>query len=155
MATTASNKQPMLVDHVLHTVVSLNDAIVSDIAFTGANTAIPLVNAIGTDGCLIEDIYAISTGDVALTINLYFSRSQDYLRPTEGVFIGQFNSEDTAGGRSDWPEMPKILSPMPHTGTESQFRALYIPKGIVLWAAVESATAPDNAPIIGVQGGWY
>jgi hypothetical protein len=155
MATTASNKQPMLVDHVLHTIVSLKDSIVSDIAFTGANTAIPIVNAIGTDGCIIEDIYAISTGTTALTINLYFSRSQDYLRPTEGVFIGQFDSAATAGGRSEFEGMPKILSPMPHTGDEAQFRALYIPKGLVLWAAVESGTAPSDAPILGVQGGWY
>ena len=47
MATTASNKQPMLVDHVLHTVVSLQDALVSSIDFTGANTARMLVNGIG------------------------------------------------------------------------------------------------------------
>ena len=69
-----------------------------------------MVNAIGTDGCIIEDIYAISTGTTALTINLYFSRSQDYLRPTEGVFIGQFDSAATAGGRSEFEGMPKILS---------------------------------------------
>ena len=155
MATTASNKQPMLVDHVLHTVVSLNDSIVSSVAFTGANTAKAIVNAIGTDGCLIEDIYSISTGAVSLPINLFFSRSQDYLRPTEGVFIGQFNSGSAPAARTEWEEMPKVLSPMPHTGTEAQFRALYIPKGMVLWAAVESDTAPDNAPILGVQGGWY
>ena len=155
MATTASNKQPMLVDHVLHTVVSLQDALVSSINFTGANTAVPLVNGIGTDGCIIEDIYALSTGTTALTINLYFSRSQDYLRPTEGIFIGQFQSGTAAGERTEFLEMPKILSPMPHTGDEAQFRALYIPKGLVLWAALESATAPTDAPIIGVQGGWF
>ena len=155
MATTATNKQPMLVDHVLHTVVSLQDALVSDINFTGANTAVPLVNAIGTDGCIIEDIYSLSTGTTALTINLYFSRSQDYLRPTEGIFIGQFQSGSAAGERSEFLGMPKILAPMPHTGTEAQFYALYIPKGMVLWAAIQSATAPTDAPIIGVQGGWF
>ena len=155
MATTASNKQPMLVDHVLHTVVSLGDAIVSDIAFTGANTAIPLVNAIGTDGCILEDIYSLSTGTTKLTINLYFSRSQDYLRPTEGVFIGQFDTDTTKGGRTSWVGMPSILAPMPQVGTDPYFHALYIPKGIVLWAAVQSVTAPSDAPIIGVQGGWY
>ena len=155
MASTATNKQPLLVDHVLHTVIDLDGALVSDISFTGANTARMIVNGIGTDGCLIEDIYSISTGDSALTINLYFSRSQDYLRPTEGVFIGQFTTGTSAGARTEYTEMPKVLAPMPHTGSEAQFRALYVPKGVVLWAAIEGLTNPANAPILGVQGGWY
>ena len=145
----------MLVDHVLHTVVSLQDALVSSINFTGANTAVPLVNAIGTDGCIIEDIYALSTGTTALTINLYFSRSQDYLRPTEGVFIGQFDTGTSKGARSSWIDMPSILAPMPHVGTDPYFHALYIPKGMVLWAAVQSSTVPTDAPVLGAQGGWY
>ena len=119
MATTATNKQPMLVDHVLHTVVSLQDALVSDINFTGANTAVPLVNAIGTDGCIIEDIYSLSTGTTALTINLYFSRSQDYLRPTEGIFIGQFQSGSAAGERSEFSwhaQDPGADAPHRHRG---------------------------------------
>ena len=155
MASTATNKQPLLVDHVLHTVVSLDNALVSDISFTGANTARMIVNGIGTDGCLIEDIYSLSTGTSAVTINLYFSRSQDYLRPTEGIFIGQFRSGSSAGARTEFTEMPKILAPMPHTGDEAQFKALYIPKGMVLWAAIQSGSNPTAAPILGVQGGWY
>lgn len=155
MSTTSSNKQPLLVDHVLHNVVDLHEALVTDIIFTGTNTAKMIVNAIGTDGCIIEDMYAISTGDSALTINLYFSRSQDYLRPTEGIFIGQFDTATSVGGRTSWIDMPSILAPMPHVGTDPYFHALYIPKGMVLWAAVEGTTAPAQAPILGVQGGWY
>ena len=111
--------------------------------------------ALATDGCIIEDIYCLSTGTTALKINLYFSRSQDYLRPTEGVFIGQFLSGTSIGARTEFEAMPKILSPMPHTGDEPQFRALYIPKGMVLWAAVEASTSPTDPPILGVQGGWF
>lgn len=155
MSTTSSNKQPLLVDHVLHTLISLDDSIINDISFSGTNTAKMVVNAIGTDGCILEDIYAIATGSGALTINLYFSRSQDYLRPTEGIFIGQFDTAAAAGGRTEFTDMPKILAPMPHTGSDAQFKALYIPKGMVLWAAVEGNSAPTDAPILGVQGGWY
>ena len=51
--------------------------------------------------------------------------------------------------------MPKILAPMPQTGSESQFRALYIPKGKALWAGREDIAAVNDAPLIGAQGGWY
>ena len=54
-----------------------------------------------------------------------------------------------------WGEMPKVLAPMPHTGTESQFRALYIPKGKALWAAREGSTIVNDGPLLGCQGGWY
>ena len=155
MASSSTNKQPLLIDRPLHVVSDLTDALVSSIAFTGANTARMLVNGIGTDGCLIEDIYLLSTGTTALTVNLYLSSSQDYLRPTEGVYIGQFQSGSTAGERTEFTEMPRILAPVPVVGDEPQLRALYIPKGKVLWAGIQSATAPTDAPVIGVQGGWY
>ena len=54
--------------------------------------------------------------------------------------------------------LPFILAPVPATGDIGQFQALYIPKGKALWAAVEALSASDqasNAPLLGVQGGWY
>ena len=158
MATTATNKQPLLVDRVFHAVVDLTDSLVNTISFTGANTAALMVNGINTDGLIIEDIYSIATGATPVTINLYFSRSQDYLRPTEGIFIGQFTSGSAAGERTEFEGMPKILSPMPHTsqaGDEQQFRALYVPRGLTVWAGIEAATSPTYPPILGMQGGYY
>jgi len=158
MASTATNKQPLLVDHVFHNVVDLSDSLVNTISFTGANTATLMVNGIGTDGLIIEDIYSIATGATPVTINLYFSRSQDYLRPTEGIFIGQFQTGSTAGERTEFDGMPKILAPMPHTsqtGQEPQFRALYVPRGLAVWAGIEAASSPTYPPILGMQGGFY
>ena len=114
-----------------------------------------IVDSTSQDGAIIEDIYSISRKASEFSINLYLSSANDYLRPQEGVLIGTFKSATTINKVSSWDEMPRILAPMPQTGTESQFRALYIPKGKALWAAFEGSAVDVTAPILGCQGGWY
>ena len=155
MAATSTNKQPLLVDRVLHYVVNLDTAAVGAIDVAGTNTALLIVDGTTQDGCIIEDIYSIARGTTKSTINLYLSSSSDYLRPNEGVLIGQFESATTIGAVTSWTTMPKVLAPMPHTGSESQFRALYIPKGKALWAARQSNALTTDGPLLGCQGGWY
>ena len=155
MAATSTNKQPLLVDRVLHYVVDLNMAAVGAIDVVGTNTAILVVDGTSSDGCIIEDIYSVSRSTVAHTINLYLSSSFDYLRPNEGVFIGQLKSATTAGSVTHWEEMPRVLAPMPHTGSEGQFKALYIPKGKALWAGRQDVASLNDGPLLGCQGGWY
>ncbi len=155
MAATSTNKQPLLVDRVMHNVIDLNTAAVASINVAGTNTALLLVDGSQSDGCIIEDIYSISRGNVESTINLYLSSAFDYLRPNEGIFIGSFKSATTAGNVTRWEEMPKILAPMPQTGTEQQFRALYLPKGQNDMAARQDTGAVVDGPLLGAQGGWY
>ena len=155
MAATSTNKQPLLVDRVLHYVVNLDSAAVGAIDVAGTNTALLIVDATASDGAIVEDIYSIARGIIESTINLYISPSSDYLRPNEGVLVGQFKSATTVGEVTSWEKMPKVLAPMPQTGTESQFRALYIPKGRALWAARQSLTIATDGPLLGCQGGWY
>lgn len=157
MAATSTNKQPMLVDRVLHYVVNLDTAINTTIDIVGTNTATLLVNATTSDGAIIEDIYAITRADTGTgeTINLYLSQGFDYLRPNEGVLIGTFTSGTTKGEVVHWEEMPFALTPVPHVGSEARNRALYIPKGYALWAARESSTNLTDGPLLGCQGGWF
>ena len=155
MAATSTNKQPLLIDRVMHNVVNLDNAAVGAIDVLGTNTAALIVDATQSDGCIIEDVYCISRSTAPHKINLYMSSSFDYLRPQEGVFIGQLTSATTVGDFVSLETMPKILAPMPQTGTESQFRALYIPKGRALWAGREDIAAVNDGPLLGVQGGWF
>ena len=155
MASTSTNKQPLLVDHVLHKVVDLSQSFISDVTVSGTNSAALIVDSTSVDGAVIEDIYSIARKSSPYTINLYMSSANDYLRPQEGVFIGTFQSSATLGEVSHWENMPRILAPMPHTGDEAQFKALYIPKGRALWAAFEGSSIDSEAPILGAQGGWY
>lgn len=158
MASSSTNKQPLLIDRVLHSLVDLNTAAVGAIDIAGTNTAVVVVDGTTGDGAIIEDIYALARGTTASTINLYMSRSNDYLRPNEAMYLGQFDSATTAGGRTEFKDMPKVLAPMPQwgeSGMEQQFRALYLPKGMVLWAARESTASVTDGPLLGAQGGYY
>ena len=165
MASTSTNKQPLLVDRVMHVAVDLNPHKITKNSttpgsVTGANTAVKLIDAISTDGCVVESMYLISRG-ADYYVNLYFSTSGDYLRRDQATFIGQIQAEAAAYSRTDVDTLPKVLAPVAHAGNESQLRALYIPKGTALWAGIELDVGVDinvdvtNAPIIGLQGGWY
>ena len=177
MAATSTNKQPLLIDRVLHNVVDLNSAAVGSINVIGTNTAALIVDATQSDGCILEDIYCISRSSAPQVVNLYLSSSFDYLRPTEGVFVGQLTSATTEGAVTHLETMPRILAPMPHTASggtvtsvavtsgdtvtttttsdlENQFRAFYIPKGKALWAGRLDIAIVNDGPLLGVQGGW-
>jgi len=158
MATTSTNKQPLLVDRILHYVVDLKTSINNDIRVLGTNSATLLVDSTTADGAIIEDIYAVSTHNSAHTINLYISNASDYLRPTQGFLIGQIKQESTtqAGTLTHIDDLPSVLTPVPHVGTSEVNHALYIPKGKALWAARQSSNDDDpNSPLLGCQGGWY
>ena len=164
MAATSTNKQPLLVDRVMHRLVQTDSAAAGAIDIAGTNTAVVLVDGSTSDGCIIESIYAISRGTTPHTVNLYMSQSNDYLRPGEGIFVGGFESALTAGAVSEWENAPKILAPVAQagdlptsdpTGKPLQFRAFYLPKGFTLWVARQSSSTSTDGPIVGAQGGWY
>ena len=155
MAATSTNKQPLLVDRVLHYVVDLNTAAVAAINVEGTNTAILIVDGTQQDGAIIEDIYTIARGNIGYDVNLYLSSANDYLRPNQAIFIGTFKSNAVKGKVLRWDDMPKSLAPVPQVGTDAYNRALYIPKGRSLWAARQGTGNVTDGPILGCQGGWY
>lgn len=162
MATTATNKQPLLVDRVLHYAVPTNNLTsgsATSLDINGTNESAVLVDATANDGAIVEDLYVISrtATSTAYSVLLYLSQSIDYLRPSEAIYIGKVDSSTTLGEVVSAATLPKILAPMPHTGDESQFRALYIPKGRVLWCTLQTdgPTNTSDTPIVGVQGGFF
>ena len=155
MASTSTNKQPLLVDRILHYVVNLDTSVNDGIDIVGTNTAVLLVDSTSADGAIIEDIYSIARGTTAADINLYISTSNDYLRPGESAFIGTFKSGTTIGAVTNWENMPRTLAPVPQVGDAKYNNALYIPKGRALWGARNSNVNLSDGPLLGCQGGWY
>ena len=155
MAATSTNKQPLLIDRVLHYVVNLDTSINDGMDIVGTNTATLLVDGVNTDGAILEDIYTIARGTIPYTVNLYMSSARDYLRPNEAVFVGAITSGTTKGDVERWEFMPKTLAPAPQVGSEPYNRAFYLPKGYALWAARESTANVTDGPLLGCQGGWY
>jgi hypothetical protein len=156
MAATSTNKQPLLVDRVLHYVVNLDTSTNDGMDITGTNTASLLVDATNTDGAILEDIYLIARSATQHTVNLYISSARDYLRPNEANFVGRLVTDGLAAGEAvHWSGMPLTLTPVPQVGDKPFNQAFYLPKGSSLWAARDGTGNLSNGPLIGCQGGWY
>ena len=163
MAATSTNKQPLLIDRVLHYVKNLDQAVNDGMDVTGTNTAVLLVDSTTQDGALIEDIYTIARSSQAHTVNLFMSSARDYMRPNEALFVGSITSATTKGAFKRWAEMPRTLTPAPRDGNTTGLadgqplsnRAFYLPKGYALWAAREGTANVTDGPLVGCQGGWY
>tara|TARA_R100001015_G_C4600948_1_gene155880 strand:+ start:684 stop:1166 length:483 start_codon:yes stop_codon:yes gene_type:complete len=160
MATTATNKQPLLVDRVFHNVVkgnTLTSGSATSLNIEGTNESNILVDCTSSDGGIVEDLYVIARSTTAYKALFFFSSSVDYLRPAEALYVGQITSSTTAAVHTSCTTLPKILAPLPHQGSDAQLKALYVPKGQALWCSLQLAgpANSDNTPIIGAQGGFY
>ena len=162
MATTATNKQPLLIDRVFHNTVqgnTLTSGSDSSLDIVGTNESAVLVNCTTNDGGIVEELYAISRSGTATSyeVMFYFSPSIDYLRPSEATYVGSITTSTTEGEVTAADALPRVLAPLPNTGGESQLRALYVPKGMVLWTTLKLAgpVNTSDTPIIGAQGGFY
>ena len=155
MAATSTNKQPLLIDRVLHYVVNLDSSSNAGLDIVGTNTASLIVDATNTDGAILEDIYLISRGTSEHKVNLYISSARDYLRPNEANFVGTIEAPVVAGTAVHWSGMPLTLTPVPQVGNNPFNQAFYLPKGSSLWAAREDTANVTDGPLIGCQGGWY
>jgi hypothetical protein len=162
MATTATNKQPLLVDRVFHKAVSamsLASGSATSLDIEGTNQSAVLVDCSANDGAVVEDLYVIArtSTSTAYTALFYLSSAVDYLRPTEGVYVGKLTSSTTTADKTSSADLPKVLAPLAHVGSNPQVRALYIPKGNVLWCTLQLAGSVNttDTPIIAAQGGFY
>ena len=176
MASTSTNKQPLLIDRPLHNLEVMDNRITGtpstqlngDLA--GTNSAILMVDCTQNDGAIVECSYSFSRGDNggnAWRINLYLS-TQVRLPCVKKLLVisAVLRHATTAGERSDYDAFPDILAPVPTVNAKAaagsgdpvplQMRALYIPKGKALWAAINhNGTGMTTGPVFGVQGGFY
>jgi len=174
MASTSTNKQPLLIDRVFNEAV-LTDGLVSgnsntvtgssiNYDITGSNAARVLVNCISNDGGIVEDMYAISRGAIKKAL-FYLSSASDYLRAEQAVYIGSITTTATVGDYANVAALPRILAPVPQQGNTAGIadggplknQALYIPTGKALWVTIwgQSGQNTTLCPIVGAQGGFY
>ena len=154
MASTSTNKQPLLIDHVFNYVSNLDLSTNEGINVSGANTAQLILDATTADGATIEDLYLISRGTSEYKVNIFLSTANDYLRPNQGYYIGSASTGVAVGNVTSFI-LPRTLAPVPQVGSEAFNRALYVGRGYALWAARQSLTTISDGPNIALQGGWY
>ena len=182
MASTSTNKQPLLVDRPLHNVFTLSNQKTGDENYwLSTNNCQLIVDCSQNDGALIEDIYIIcKVANDSKKISLFMGGSDtSAVRESDSstVFLGQFESGVTAGAIVHFGKMPLLLAPNPTSiasdtapgsqeagdGTQKTlalYQGLYVPRGRTLWAglAVPANTGALNlneAPTLGVSGGYY
>lgn len=172
MASTSTNKQPLLVDRPFHQVTTIIGQKTGNAGYwLSNNSCTVLIDCTQNDGALIEDLYVLPRDGEAVNISFFMSNNVDVLREADTsnvVFLGRI---DVAGGSANTmqhlDEMPFGIAPYPTvplaTGNSreaGQFKSLYVPRGKAIWVgrAVVS-TAPNldvtTGPVVGAQGGYY
>ena len=174
MASTSTNKQPLLIDRVFNETVGTDglisgndntatgDAINFDIG--GGNASKLLVNCTANDGALVEDFFAISRG-AAKTALFYLSSAADFLRSEQAVFVGSVSCTGTVGDFTNVSKLPSIIAPVPQVGNTTGLldgqpllnRAFYVPTGKALWVSIwgQAGQNAEKCPNVGATGGFF
>ena len=127
MASTSTNKQPLLIDRVFNNLVK-TDALASgsatEVNITGTNASTVLIDCINAnrDGGLVEDLWAINRVNQSATQTLlfYLSTAADYLRQDQAVYVGSITipSSTDVGAYVAVSALPKVLAPVPQVGND-------------------------------------
>ncbi len=170
MASTTTNKQPLLVDRIFHNIVDLKGATIGQndlVDISSTNNVKLLVDCTLNDGATIGEIYTLARATAGNTGNitpwvvcLYLNSSSTNLSSADAQFAGFFGSggletsgQSLGGERVVFGGMPYVLFPVPNgTGSSNpaigaQVQALYVPKGKCLWAGINAKVNGSGAAV--------
>ena len=173
MATSSSNKMPLLVDRPLHSFATLGGAAALTTA-TNFNTpsgggCVLLVDCLTNDGAVIDSISVIaneaSTTASTVLVFLSIAASAASITSANSVCVASAAISSTAAGdRTNMP-LPPLSIPVPNLGamtspseTDKESTGLYVPSGAVIYVGVSAAlTAPSSSTRVHcfAQGGFF
>ncbi len=173
MATSSSNKMPLLVDRPLHSFATLGGAAALTTA-TNFNTpsgggCVLLVDCLTNDGAVVDSISIIaneaSTTASQVLVFLSIAASAASITAANTVCVANATiSSGSAGARTNI-SLPPLSIPVPNLGADSSISetdkkntGLYVPSGAVLYVGVSAAlTAPSSATRVHcfAQGGFF
>ena len=173
MATSSSNKMPLLVDRPLHSFATLGGAAALTTA-TNFNTpsgggCVLLVDCLTNDGAVVDSISIIaneaSTTASKVLVFLSIAASAASITSSNTVCVASATISSTAAGvRTNIP-LPPLSIPVPNLGaqttpseTDKKSTGLYVPSGATIYVGVSAAlTAPSSATRVHcfAQGGFF
>ncbi len=178
MATSSSNKMPLLVDRPLHSFATIGGASALTSA-TNFNTpsgggCVLLVDCLGNDGAVVDSISIIATeaNTTASRVLVFLSIAASAASITSANTVCVANaaiSSSAAGDRTNIP-LPALTIPVPNLAspaatvaaypseTDKKNTGLYVPSGATLYTGVHAAlSAPSTATRVHVfaQGGFF
>lgn len=178
MATSSSNKMPLLVDRPLHSFATLGGAPGLTTA-TNFNTpngggCVLLVDCLSNDGAVVDSISVINTesGTSAVTLLVFLSvaASAAAITAADTVCVASATVSGGAAGTRVNVSLPPLSVPVPNLAgpaattttfaseTDKKNTGLYVPSGGLLYVGLSAAiTAPSTATRVHVfaQGGFF
>ena len=173
MATSSSNKMPLLVDRPLHSFSTIGGASALTTA-TNFNTpsgggCVLLVDCLGNDGAVVDSISIVaneaSTTASKVLVFLSIAGSAASITPANTVCVANETISSSAAGERTNISLPPLCIPVPNLGgttsaseTQKKNTGLYVPSGATLFVGVSAAlTAPSSATRVHVfaQGGFF
>ena len=177
MATTSSNKMPLLVDRPLHSYATIGGTAAlntstkfNDINSAGCNL---IVDCSGNDGAIIDSISIIANqqSTTASTVLVFLSVATSTSAITAINTVCVANAAITsaaAGARTNIP-LPPLSIPVPNlaspaatmatypTETDKKNTGLYVPSGATIFVGLNAAiSSPSGAEVhVFVQGGFF
>ena len=178
MATSSSNKMPLLVDRPLHSFATIGGAAALTTA-TNFNTpsgggCVLLVDCLSNDGAVVDSISIVaneaSTTASTVLVFLSIAASAAAITAANTVCVASAAITSAAAGDRTNITLPPLCVPVPNlaspaatvaaypTETDKKNTGLYVPSGATLFVGVTAAlTAPSAATRVHVfaQGGFF
>lgn len=173
MASTSTNKQPLLVDRPLHEFVTLGATAAlstsSNLSTLVTGGCFALVDCADNDGAVIDSISIIATeaGTTAASVLIMLSTSASSYAITSANTAVVANAAITSAAAGDRTNisLPPLVIPVPNLGamaspgeTDRKNTGIYVPAGLILYVGLsEPLTAPTPATTVNVfaQGGYF
>ena len=178
MATSSSNKMPLLVDRPLHSFATVGGAAALTTA-TNFNTpsgggCVLLVDCLGNDGAVVDSISIVaneaSTTASKVLVFLSVAGSAASITSANTVCVASATIGSTAAGDRTNISLPALSVPVPNLAspaatvaaypseTDKKNTGLYVPSGATVYVGVSAAlTAPSAATRVHIfaQGGFF
>lgn len=178
MATSSSNKMPLLVDRPLHSFATLGGAAGLTTA-TNYNTpngggCVLLVDCLSNDGAVVDSISVVateaSTSAVNVLVFLSVAASAAAITAADTVCVASAQVASSNAGQRTNISLPPLSVPVPNLAgpaattttfaseTDKKNTGLYVPSGGLLYVGLSAAiTTPSTATRVHVfaQGGFF
>ena len=177
MATTSSNKMPLLVDRPLHSYATVGGTAALNTAtkFNDINTAgcSLLVDCSSNDGAIIDSVSVIAN-QASLTAHsvlvfLSVASTSTAITALNTVCVANGTTGSTAVGDRTNISLPALSVPVPNlagpaatmatypTEVDKKNTGLYVPSGALIYVGVSTAiTSPSGAEVtVFAQGGFF
>ena len=173
MATSSSNKMPLLVDRPLHSFATIGGTAGLTSA-TDYNTPAPagfvvLVDCSGNDGAVVDSlsIVALEASTTARNVLVFLSTASTATSITtaNSAYVAGATIGSTARGERTNIPLPPLSVPVPNLGadasiteTDKKNTGLYVPSSALLYVGVDQAIAAPSANTrvhVFAQGGFF